>query len=60
LGRLEPHPECDSEDAVDWVDALKVSTAVVASLGGGGGTVLGLSRFLGDKRAETSGVDADR
>lgn len=45
---------------MDWVDALKVSTAVVASLGGGGGTVLGLSRFLGDKRAETSGVDADR
>ncbi len=34
---------------MDWVDALKVSTLVLASLGGGGGIVLGLSRFLGEK-----------
>lgn len=34
---------------MEWVDALKVSTLVLASLGGGGGIVLGLSRFLGDK-----------
>ena len=34
---------------MDWVDALKVSTLVLASLGGGGGIVLGLSRFIGDK-----------
>ena len=32
-----------------WVDALKVSTLVLASLGGGGGIVLAFSRFLGDK-----------
>lgn len=34
---------------MDWTDALKISTLVLASLGGGGGIVLGLSRFLGDK-----------
>lgn len=34
---------------MEWVDALKVSALVLASLGGGGGIVLGLSRFLGDK-----------
>lgn len=49
---LEAKPEFDSEDAVDWVDALKVSAVVLASLGGGGGIVLGLSRFLGDKKLQ--------
>ena len=40
----------DSEAApMDWIDALKVRTLVLASLGGGGGIALGLSRFLGDK-----------
>ena len=34
---------------MEWVDALKVSTLVIASLGGGGVIVLGLARFLGDK-----------
>jgi hypothetical protein len=34
---------------MDWVDALKVGTVAIVSLGGGGGIVLGLSRFLGDK-----------
>ncbi|SRR5258708_21395682 len=34
---------------MDWIDALKITTLVLASLGGGGGIVLGLSRFLGDK-----------
>lgn len=34
---------------MEWVDALKVSTLVLASLGGGGGIVLGFSRFLGKK-----------
>lgn len=34
---------------MEWVDALKVSTLILASLGGGGGIVLGFSRFLGDK-----------
>ena len=34
---------------MDWIDALKVRTLVLASLGGGGGIALGLSRFLGDK-----------
>jgi hypothetical protein len=34
---------------MEWVDALKVSTLILASLGGGGGIVLGLSRFLGNK-----------
>lgn len=34
---------------MEWVDALKVSTLILFSLGGGGGIVLGLSRFLGDK-----------
>lgn len=32
-----------------WVDALKVGAVVIASLGGGGGIVLGLLRFLGNK-----------
>lgn len=35
-----------------WVDALKVSTAVLASLGGGGGIVLLLSRFFRDKKLQ--------
>jgi hypothetical protein len=34
---------------MEWVDALKVGAVVVVSLGGGGGIVLGLSRFIGDK-----------
>ena len=34
---------------MEWVDALKVSTLILFSLGGGGGIVLGLSRFLGNK-----------
>ena len=34
---------------MEWVDALKVSTLILVSLGGGGGIVLGFSRFLGDK-----------
>lgn len=34
---------------MEWVDALKVGAVVIASLRGGGGIVLGLSRFLGDK-----------
>lgn len=34
---------------MEWVDALKVSILILASLGGGGAIVLGLSRFLGDK-----------
>jgi hypothetical protein len=34
---------------MEWVDALKVSTLILASLGGGGAIVLGFSRFLGDK-----------
>jgi hypothetical protein len=34
---------------MNWYDALQVATVVILSLGGGGGIVLGLSRFLGDK-----------
>ncbi|MFQ5881430.1 MAG: hypothetical protein ACE5I9_02995 [Candidatus Methylomirabilales bacterium] len=34
---------------MDWVDALKISTLILASLGGGGGIVLALARFLGQK-----------
>jgi len=34
---------------MEWLDALKIGTIVLASLGGGGGIVLGFSRFLGDK-----------
>lgn len=34
---------------MEWVDALKISTLILASLGGGGGIVLGLSRFIGQK-----------
>jgi hypothetical protein len=34
---------------MNWFDALQVSTFVILSLGGGGGIVFGLSRFLGDK-----------
>jgi hypothetical protein len=52
LGRLDPHPEFDSEDAVDWADVPKVSTIVIAGLGGGGGILLGLSRFFGDKKLQ--------
>jgi hypothetical protein len=32
-----------------WLDALKIGTIVLASLGGGGGIVLGFLRFVGDK-----------
>jgi hypothetical protein len=34
---------------MNWIDVLEVSTLVIASLGGGGAIVLGLSRFLSDK-----------
>ena len=34
---------------MEWLDAVKVGTVVLAGLGGGGGIVLGFSRFLGDK-----------
>jgi len=34
---------------MDWVDALKISSLILASLGGGGVIVLGLARLLGDK-----------
>ncbi|OFW10414.1 MAG: hypothetical protein A3H96_02480 [Acidobacteria bacterium RIFCSPLOWO2_02_FULL_67_36] len=34
---------------MNWVDAMKIGAVVVASLGGGGGIVLGFSRFIGDK-----------
>jgi len=34
---------------MNWFDALQVSTFVILSLGGGGGIVFGLARFLGDK-----------
>lgn len=37
---------------MNWQDVLKVSTAVVASLGGGGALVYGLSGFLGKLWAE--------
>src|SRR3990170_3393076 len=35
--------------SMNWVDAMKIGAVVVASLGGGGGIVLGFSRFIGDK-----------
>ncbi len=34
---------------MDWVDALKISAIILASLGGGGGIVLALLRFIGRK-----------
>jgi hypothetical protein len=44
---------------MDWVDALKVSTLVLGSLGGGGAIVLGLARFLGDKWLQAWKADID-
>jgi hypothetical protein len=42
-----------------WLDALKIGTIVLASLGGGGGIVLGFSRFLGDKWLQNWKGDID-
>jgi hypothetical protein len=48
-----PGPFSKSEELVmTWVEALQVGTVVVASLGGGGTIVLGLSGFLGRIWAE--------
>ena len=34
---------------MSWEDALKIGAVVLASLGGGGGIVLGLARLIGDR-----------
>lgn len=44
---------------MEWVDTLKIATIVLAGLGGGGGIVLGFSRFLGDTWLQTWKGDID-